>query len=216
MPLLQRKIENSIAYGAQELYQDSQQSEILPNIGFAGKVGTVAQITMLASIAHELFSSVLEETKKLSDRIQKVASRTNVITGIVDGTITSFPDDACQQIVVAQNNDLLCKQTLPNTIKARYNAVQPMPALHEIDVFLGAKQAMKVGKTAEQYSNPQIFFTRWVADQEKKIGKSKDERVHKKAEKRARLQRYESSFNAGNGEVSHERQKKKSADWRER
>jgi hypothetical protein len=225
MPLLLRKIENHIAYGDKALYEDSNEKTILKDVGFAGKVGTVAQITVLASLAQEIFSGILGEVQTLNDRIQSIAKRTDVVSCLVleanvDPAVLP-PIDAAREFVVARTSSLLCKETVPRTIQTRYESVQPMPALQEVDPFLGPTQFQKLGETAKHYSDPGIFLKKWIACEDKKIAKTKDERDNRKAEKKAMRQKMEkemSTLSVGSADdpTGQIRQKKKSANWRDR
>jgi hypothetical protein len=220
MPLLLRKIENNVAYGDKALYESSPAQEILRNVGFAGKVGTVAQITMLASIAQEIFSNILDETNQIGSRIQNIAKRTDKVSSLLDGADpgSMSPIKSPKEFNLARTADMLSKDTLPTSVKSRYDVIQPMPAIHEIDRFLGQTQFQKLGESAKHYSDSSVFMKKWIADQVKRMDKTIDEKETKKAEKRANRQKPErspSDWYMGD-DPSQVKQKKKSANWKER
>ena len=217
MPVLLRRIEPNIAFTDQALYERAADTEVLDNIDHAYKVGTIAQLAMLSSMAHEIFSGILVESNFLAARIQSIAKKTDYICAIVYKQSTDLANYTPPEVISSDKSilagQLLSKSSMPTQLKDRYASIQVLPPLHEIDQFMGKTQLQKLGPSASNYSDSTSFLNKWITQQEKNIDRSRDERVTKKAERRANRQMQR---DVNNNNVNSFREKKKGVNWRER
>jgi hypothetical protein len=92
-----------------------------------------------------------------------------------------------------------------------------MPALGEMDRFLvDTTQREQIGSCTRGYSDPTFFFTKWRAQQERRLKELEEHRAAKKAEKKNRKHFHDRSRTDLRRGSKGSEGKPQSVNWRER
>jgi hypothetical protein len=226
MPLQQRKIESNFSYINQEIIDKSPRETVIKDSIFASKVGTIAQFSMLASYAHEIFSNIIEETLRTKSRIDEMSSRAKSIEVLintknfsVNHKLIEFHEDNYR---IHQNSSMAMRlhpEKISYILTQRYQEIYPPPALNDLDTFMTAKQLEKSGPSLSGFSDPSFFFRVWLKEQQKQFDAAKEEKAARKAEKKNRKMKAlneRKSLHERMMSASENRASKRRVSWRER
>jgi hypothetical protein len=213
MPLVQRHIQQALELGSSKLYEQSstRSSEnggdtvrVLGDVQMASMTGTLLQLGMLASSAHEMFNELLTLADGLGKRVGDVQQRTVALTARLpeaeqrvtaavaegstgdDGGLADQRREARAAVIKEEEQTMFHPVSMPLAIEVRYHSVQPMPPLHEIDEIMGDTGS---SSARLRYSNPDFFFQEFMRLENARQERVAQQKAARKEERRAKKQR---------------------------
>jgi hypothetical protein len=203
MPLQNRRIENRIAFADTALFEEGPKECFLQNVGFATKVGAIAQLSVLAEYANEIFSNTLEETKAITDRVGSAFERVERIEVLLErrekAAIASICHDNRDPLEDKLDTRLditerLSEQprffqtngSISNALQARYSVINRPPDVQLLAEYMNEAQLKRDGNMLKLYSDPTFFFHTWEAMEEKRLFELKMEKELRKADRKQR------------------------------
>lgn len=151
--------------------------------------GILYQLNSLATVANELFQSVLDASKETYTRVNNISSRLKEVNGkmesiesyIVKNSSQFYANGSYQMteknLKVLRNKSEHCvhKQNLPPALKWQYeNNTENLPNFESLNEYHEKKDCLK------DYSDPGFFFESWAQNELAKIEKQKREKKPKK------------------------------------
>lgn len=136
----------------------------------------IRQLSKLAFYAEDIFSDILSESKKLNKKTEYLQTRINRLIDKVSNLDfqqeqVSFIDLNSNELFKSSftyDQEVLSRQTMPNSLARKYNMCDEAPPLYKLDKFRDdGKDSIKF------YTDPNYFFDLWKNEMLKKTEKEK-------------------------------------------
>ncbi|CAM9447664.1 unnamed protein product [Discosporangium mesarthrocarpum] len=217
MPLTMRPIPHALTLGAPEIYSQSHggsNSKVLEDVNMASMVGTLAQLGVLATYAHDVFDGLFQTADSLANRVTAATERcSRLIKALPDaehrtmeaiGSGAGIDDNAAVEAIKAERQHtnkeeaevaqkLFLPESMPPCLVERYHCeeVAPLPSLHLIDPVISSEETRHLQEEGLdsctlRYSNPQFFYQEWARLEMERQEKVQREKAQKKKERRRR------------------------------
>jgi hypothetical protein len=216
MPISTRILRKTTDYVDEEsIRAGSNDSVAIIDTNFVSMVGAINQLSDLAKYAKGIFEDLSAISQSTNSRISTISLR---VASLQQGQILTFSSvDA--KIFEMPESQLLLPSSMPKSLHDLYNSPSMcrMPALGEMDRFLvDTTQREQIGSCTRGYSDPTFFFTKWRAQQERRLKELEEHRAAKKAEKKNRKQFHDRSRTDLRRGSKGSEGKPQSVNWRER
>lgn len=151
--------------------------------------GILYQLNSLATVANELFQSVLDASKETYTRVNNISSRVKEVNDKLEGIESYIVQNSSQfyangsyqmnekNLKVLRNKSEHCihKGNLPPALKWQYeNNTESLPNFESLNEYHDKKDCLK------DYSDPGFFFESWAQNELAKLEKQKREKKPKK------------------------------------
>ena len=197
MPVHQRTVYGSQAYGSSELFESSSAGNVLADIRMSGVLGAVNQINFLSSYCFEVFDSLVTLSDDIHGRVDAATKRTERLVRMIEDLESTNQGNEGKAVPVSGSQmrirylskrdafipDVLAKATSSNPMKSAYNVCSAPPRLWKMDGVVNDDCAI-------YYSNPGFFFDEWLrVEQERQAMRKEEQKREKSARNQLKLER---------------------------
>ena len=223
MPVAARVIANPFEYVNHSSYTAGKPGSIvLQSVNIASMVGCIHQIALLADYATEIFENLQDTTQMIHHRLCDISTRTVTLSlqipeiqkAVLERNISTLVSNS-KKSEVSPQTQMLTPITRPRQISLRYDLMNCIPRVREMDQYLTPEELeIKEGTCAHSYSNPSFFFNEWVRVENARQQLIQDEKEKKKKEKQERKALLKKEKEKRRTTLKPE--KKKGLNWRDR
>ena len=197
MPVHQRTVYGSQAYGSSELFESSSAGNVLSDIRMSGVLGAVNQINFLSSYCFEVFDSLVTLSDDIHGRVDAATKRTERLVRMIEDLESTNQGNESKAVPVSGSQmrirylskrdafipDVLAKATSSNPMKSAYNVCSAPPRLWKMDGVVNDDCAI-------YYSNPGFFFDEWLrVEQERQAMRKEEQKREKSARNQLKMER---------------------------
>jgi hypothetical protein len=222
MPVAARVIANPFEYVNHSAYTAGKPGAVvLQSVNVASMVGCIQQIALLADYATEIFENLQQTTRTIHNRVCDISNRTVILNNqipeiqraVLERNVSTLVSSS-KKSEVSPETQMLTPITRPRQISLRYELMNRIPNVHEMDQFLTLEELEAKGKCANMYSNPLFFFNEWVRVENARQQLIQEEKEKKKREKQERKALLKKEKEKRRTTLKPE--KKKGLNWRDR